>query len=276
MESTPLNTEIMSGDAQTIFKAGQKIAGLNLHEINGVPVAVVSKDSNLNILTELLDRPRRIKKKVEVTTAQSFIDYFEKFSSDSSMITCDIENATFKAVLDYHDANKPDNCEHTLVYSCEPTEEYRAWTRNNGKKMTQIEFARFIEDNLEEIIKPEGAQMLEIAQTLKANTKTSFVSGTSLANGQTQLQYMESIDGSAGKKGEFKIPELIKLGMLIFEGDNEGYPFEARFRYRIHEGTLTMWYDLIRPHKQYRDAVEHIHQQISKQSKCQLTIHGSV
>lgn len=266
----------MSGDAQVLFEAGRKTAELKVTEVNGMPVAFVPKDFTLVKLPELLEKPLRIDQTIVVTTPQSFIDYFQKFSTDRSAILCNLDTAEFLAVLDHHEPEAPDNCSHKLKFKCERTEEHKAWLGMNGKHMSQMEFARFIEDNLEEIITPVGAEMLEIAQTLKATTKTNFVSGTSLKNGKQQFQYMEEIDGKAGTKGQFQIPETIRLGMRIFEGDTEGYPFEARFRYRIKEGSLVMWYDLMRPHKQYRDAVEHVHKIIREQTKCQLTIHGAL
>jgi len=76
-----------------------------------------------------------------------------------------------------------------------------------------------------------------------------------------------------GIKGNIEIPETMKLGIQIYEGGS-AYELEARFRYRIREGKVAMWYDLVRPHKAQRAAVNDVFEQIQQQADAALIIHG--
>jgi len=69
-----------------------------------------------------------------------------------------------------------------------------------------------------------------------------------LDNGQTQFNYTEQMSANAGVTGQLEIPEEIQLGLQPFRG-SEFYDTKAKFRYRIREGKLVMWYDLVRPAK---------------------------
>ena len=268
---------IEPNNAKAILVAGMKIGADAIKEVAGVPVLVIPDDFKVERFPDLEEKqkkPERVKETVTTETPQSFIDYFNHFANDTSVVFCDIDNANFTGIIDYHKGADPAWCNHKVTFKCKKTEEWASWLSMNNKKMSQLDFAYFIENNLEEIVTPDGATMLEIATSLKAKTKTTFQSGMLLANGQTQLQYIEEIDGSAGTKGEIKIPETIDIGLHLFEG-GEPYRLQARFRYRINEGNLSMWYDLIRPQKTHRAAVEDVYKAINKDMKAVLFVNGA-
>lgn len=266
----------ISSDIQAAIEAGKQLAAQQVHTVNGMPLIIAAPGMEVHELPHLRERPARVKQAVSVGTAAAFIEYFNEFATDHSVIFCDIDAGSFRGVLDYHaDRDTPAWGDHTVTHVCQTTKEWDAWLKANGQKMDQIAFAFFIEQNLEEILTPPGAQMLEIATTLKASTKRNFMSGTRLSDGQVQFQYMEEHEAGAGVKGELKIPELFTLGMRVFEG-GDAYSMEARFRYRIHEGKVLMWYDLVRPHKVHRAAVEDVFQKIKAQAKCRMMLHGRI
>lgn len=96
--------------------------------------------------------------------------------------------------------------------------------------------------------------MLEISRSLEAKKKVNFASGLRLSNGQNELTYDEQISGTAAK-GKLNVPELFTIGIPVLEGGIK-YAVEARLRYRIADGgRLTMWFELVRPHKIVEDAV---------------------
>lgn len=260
-------------DIQAAIDAGKEITGGNIIDINGTPILLTAEGIKATQFPELSDTPKRIKQTVEIDTAESFIEYFNNFSTDRSVIYLS-QNNVFTGIIDHYDADKPAFCNHRVIFHPATTDEWNSWSQNSGKKFNQEDFAFFIEDNSDEIQNPPAAEMLEIATTLKAKTKISFASAKSLANGQTQLTYVEEIDGSAGPKGELKIPEKITIGMRLFKG-GDAYKMEARFRYRIREGSISLWYDLIKPRKTKDAAIEDIKQQISDQAKCLLMVKGN-
>lgn len=231
-------------------------------EIKGIPVFVIPSDMKVHELNSLIEkqmpRPYRLEQKVELLTEESFVEYFKRYATASSTIFVDDHTSTFTAVLDYHDSpNEPAHKHHVATYKCPKTKEWCSWFESNNKKFNQEEFALFIEENLKEIEEPNGADMLQIATTLKAKNNVDFSSGIRLDNGEVQFTYKETVNGVAGVQGQVAIPEKFKLIIQPFL-KGPAYNIEARFRYRVVQGTLTMWYSLIRPHACADDAFNDI------------------
>jgi len=281
----PKKTSATASDIQAAIEAGKALGAAKPFDIEGVPCVMVPcvmvpDGMRLNMLDELMETPRRIEACVDTTTADSFIEYFNAFSRPSSIITCDIDNAAFVGIIDYHSGGLSewegaDWCRHRVTHTCKTTPEWTEWTKHDGHKMSQVEFALFIERNLDEIVRPEAAKMLEIALTLKANTKLRFESGHRLTDGQVQIEYREELDSTAGAKGDIKIPETFALGIRVFEG-SDAFEMEARFRYRIKDGQVAMWYDLVRPHKIHRAAVDDVYNKIKESAQARMILHGSI
>lgn len=247
-------------------------------EYKGIPVYLVPDDMKVEQLSSLvnqqLERPYRLNQTVRLITADSFIDYFNRFASSTSTIFVDDESSTFLAVLDYHESPKePAWMGHKATYQCPKTKEWNSWLASNNQKMSQEDFALFIEDNMREISDPDGAVMLEIASSLKAKSDVDFKSAIRLDNGQVQFTYNENVSGQGGITGQLTIPEKIKLVISPFL-QGAAYEIEARFRYRITPNGLSMWYTLIRPHIFVEDAFKDVCSAITtKMSKGQI-VHG--
>lgn len=236
--------------ATTLLSAGAAMA-------KPVPVGtthavVVPEGYVVQDLEKLLPQPTRKRGAFKFRDAASFVAYFKRHQLGSSLYGR-IDAPRFLAVFDDHRNDEPGWRDHTATYDCPLSPEWKAWTAANKRAFKQAEFAQFIEDNLPDIVEPPGADMLEISRTLEAKKKTNFASGIRLANGQQELTYEEQIEGTASK-GKLQIPETFSLGIPVLEG-GPAYKVQARLRYRIEGGLLTMWYDLLRPHKIIEDAV---------------------
>lgn len=252
--------ELPKNIAQTVLEAGVALA--KPFEINGIPAVLLPEGAELKTLEELALTPQRVEQKVELDTVESFLQYYNTFAMSNSLIICNLQSAKFTAVLDYHDRpNDPNWCRHMAFYQCPRTLEWGHWKDADGKTMDQVKFATFIEDHLPDIVAPAGADMLEIAKTLHAVKGVNFRKAIRLDNGENQLLYEEKIEGSAGEKGQFSIPQIFKIGVRLFEG-GPAYELEARFRYRIDDARLSLWYDLVRPHKATENAVLAVHDEI--------------
>lgn len=224
-------------------------------------IVATHKDMVVQSLEEHLPAPLRIREQVYITEATSFIDYWQRFASDSSVIFADLNQRRFRAVFDYHEPQRPKWCEHGATLICDHSTEWKTWSASNAKSMEQSSFAEFIEANAIDIVQPAAAEMIQIALTLQAKTKVDFASGIRLDNGQVQLTYQEKIEGSAGPKGELKIPEKFTLALRIFQGGDK-YQVEAYLRYRIKEGKATFFYQIIRPERLIEDAFEQVKKQV--------------
>lgn len=249
--------------AETLIEAGKKIGLTDLRSIGDTPVAVLEMDQRVDSLERWLPAPTRIRESITLTEVRSFIDYWQAFANDSSVIFADIENKRFRAVFDYHTPAAPAWGEHSATLLCRLSTEWKAWSEKNQKPFDQAGFAEFIEMNALDIVSPDSAEMVQIALTLQAKTNIEFKSGIRLQNGQVQLGYQETINGTAGENGQLQIPEKFELGIRVFQG-GEKYKVEAFLRYRIRDGKLTFFYQLIRPERILEDAFELVKKQIAE------------
>lgn len=250
-------------------------------DIGGTPGILLPSHLTLKQFPEMRDRPVHLEQRVATTSHLAFVAYFNRFKDEDSIIFVDLEHHKFKGVLDYHQAaaehevgdseggvetvvgNRPRHGKHVVVYDCPLTPEARRWFDKNKVAMDQTEFARFIEDSLPEMMEPSGADMLEIATTLQVKNNVNFRSGIRLTDGQVNLTYNEEVQGGAGVEGTMKIPVKITIAVKLFRGDEAAYKIEANFRYRMKEGKLALWYELIRPHLAIEDAVKQIQAQVA-------------
>lgn len=224
------------------------------------PIALVPHGVSLEGLEKHLPAPTRTRQRLNVLDAETFIEYVNRFADAGTAVFCNgPEGRTFIAVFDYHMPDQPAWGEHLATYRCPTTVEWGRWKEQDRKRMDQATFAEFIEDNVKDIVQPDGqpaptpADMLEISRTLEAKKNISFRQGTRLDNGQVQLTYNEQIDGRAGETGQLNIPEQFFIGVKPFLG-GDAFCVPARFRYRIQEGRLVMWYELVRADKVLEEA----------------------
>lgn len=240
--------------------------------IEDTPALLVPEGFKLQTFEEHRQSPLRIKQTVAADTVQSWLDYWNRFAKPHSTALFDLNAAKLMGILDYHQSSTdydkpsfsfPDWLNHRVIYECPMTPEWKRWQEHSGKPLDQAAFARLIEDGVPDITDPTGAEMLEIATSLTVHNKVNFRQAIRLDNGETQFTYEENLEGQAGPKGQLKIPQTITLGIRLFEG-GPGYAVEARFRYSIKDGKLSMWYDLVRPERVHEDAVLNIFQEIQQ------------
>lgn len=261
MDYDELTTSDESNSVKTILAAGHQLA--QPLEIEGVPALIVPPGATVETFGHLLANPNHLQATITAASVPGFLAYWNRFAGSHSTIFVSDESGLFTGILDYHYAPvSPEWCNHIVTYKCPRSQEWKDWTAKSGQGMNQEEFARFIEDHIPEIVEPAGAELLEIATTLQAKKHVDFKSGVRLDNGAVQFTYNEEIDGKAGVTGQLKIPERIKLGIQPFH-NGERYELTARFRYRITQGKLIMWFDLIRPHRILEDAVAGVEKQIT-------------
>lgn len=228
-------------------------------------------------LEPMLFSPTRAQGNTKLGDADSFIRFVTENSDGTTRLYGRLDPPQFKAVFnDSSVVEGPGWCDHTATYDCPLSREWRLWNANNGaaKAMGQEAFAKFIEDNALDIrafpadpdkpgdeATPAATDMLSVALLFEAKKKVNFSSGIRLDNGQQQLTYEETIEGST-RKGQLKMPQTFAIAIPVMEGAAP-YRVDARLRYRIGDGgALVLWYELIRPHKSLEDAATEVWKQI--------------
>ena len=221
--------------------------------------------------TEFAPNPPRVKQTITVTDSESFLEYWKLFSNIYSRTFGSRDSLQFVGILDYHGTPiggsdpEPEWGTHKIILQLRYTEEWLAWTGKNGQKskMTQAEFAEFVEDNSPDISDPPAATMVELATTLQATSEAQFDQATNLQTGKVQLSYREEIKGTYGAK-KADVPREFKIRISVFEGQPP-ITVTARIRYRINGGHLTVWYDLLHVERHVREAFALVSNEIELQ-----------
>ncbi len=222
---------------------------------DGAPFVILREADGGEVVHYLgeLESPPRISGIYTLHDAASFLQYWKNHSDQHSVCYASMEPAQFLAVIDHHEAtNEPEYGQHRALYKLTHSVEWNLWTGRNGKAFEgNTELAAWIENQVPDIVEPSGAQMLEIALNLKVNSAASFGNQINLANGKTEFNYTNQVEGSANvKSGKIQIPEQFVIEIPVFAGINAPkYRMEVRFRYRLQSGALKIWFELVRPHK---------------------------
>ncbi len=222
-----------------------------VRNIGNTPFVVIPNDCKVTDLSAFVnnnraEHPIRKHGTVKVLDGESFCEYYRLFSDVNSRVFADETSSKILAVLDYHGAGdgRPRWGEHRIDFTLRFSEEWKTWTANDGKKITQMEFAEFIEDNTPDIVTPAAASMLEMARDLRAKTDVDFGSAIRLNNGSVQFKYTEQVKGTYGA-GNLDVPEQFTISVPVYIG-SQRVNVQARLRYRINSGKLTFWFDLLR------------------------------
>lgn len=188
-----------------------------------------------------------------VRDAASFLAYYGKHHDADTEVYSDVERLSVTAVLDAHQAATARFGAHRLVLSLRRTKAWDEWLALDGKLVDQDRFANFLEDHLPNLVEPDAATMLEIAQSIKATTKAEFQSSSRLQSGERKFAFVEDTKASAGTKGDLAIPETFRIAVPPFEGA-DAYSMTARFKYRLGGGQLALGYKLEQPEERARAA----------------------
>lgn len=256
----------MTTDTQPIIDAATRAAEPHSLDDEGRFHTLVAPDGSFKLVdldkvrdeAEYAHKPRRKTGVYRVHDAKSFVEYLAKHHDTDTEVWADAVAAKITGVLDAHEATDGSipgarHEEHRVVYDVVLTEAWKAWQSHDGKLLDQSTLAEHFESRSIDIVRPTAADMLELAQSFRATTSSSFESSKRLSDGQRQFEHRETIDAQAGKKGQLTIPETFELGLKPFEGA-DAFKVTARFRYRITDGVLRIGYKLDRPEDVLRQA----------------------
>lgn len=211
--------------------------------------AIMRPDGTLEHLRPLDPVLSHVKQKVAALDTSSFVAYVNRFKvcadgeGEKTTIFADPKGAKLRAVIDYHAGEKPDRCEHAITFDVPVSEQWSRWRAIDGKGMSQIEFAEFIEENCLDIVDPPAATFLDLVTGLQAKKKVAFESGVRLQDGSHQITFAEEVEAKG--RGQMLVPSEFSIGVPIYF-NGEAYKVRCLLRYRIHEGALTFFIKLHR------------------------------
>lgn len=242
----------VGGDAAAIIEstkelaiAAQRVAPIE--GLDGYYTAIVPAGNNLIEidLERLAPRPRAKRGYPMFDTTESLATYLGIHKTEGTTLYANADDLLVEAVIDDHEPDLPGHGAHRATLQLQRTEGCERWLGAHAQYLSQEEFSQLIEDGLTEIASPDGATLLEVAQSIRATKSATFRSDKRLTTGRVQFQWVEELAASAGSNGDLEIPETVTL---VFEPFYGAAPvqIDARFRYRINGGKLSMGFWLIR------------------------------
>lgn len=198
-------------------------------------------------------------------TVEAFQSYVALYAEESTTIWVHPTSGRVVGVIDDHEASGaggPGWGQFRAVLDLKKTPEWEYWMKANNTMMSQEEFAEHIEGGLEEIARPDAADVLEMAQSFHASHEASFRSQKRLASGEVQFLYDEQIKATAGTAGQLTVPTTILLSIAPFIAE-DAVKITARLRFRLSTGRLTLGYILDRPDAVLQTALEGVAERLS-------------
>jgi len=246
---------------KTVLDAGAAIAQPVIAH-GGIPYAVVPEGYRIEDLESLLPTPARKRGEVILTEADSFIHYVSKHGqAGSTLIYAHVNTEdsflSLTAVLNGH-SDTPDWGDHKGHFQPRLSVEWKRWNEKDRQTFNQADFATWLEDNLPDIASqegmPSGADILQMALGFEANADKRLRSKINLQSGGVQFEFVEDEDKDT--RSRMQVFNRFMLGIPAFEGSEHAYPIEARLKYREKDGKVTFWYELIRPDRVFKAAVD--------------------
>lgn len=235
-------------------------------------VAVPKSHTMVEIDTEALrDNPRRAKGLASMADADTFVTYVNEFKRAGTAVWCDFDPMTaklgFTAVIDENAPTLAGWRGHQAVYVPRMSIEWGNWKGKNGAQnaMGQVEFAEFLEKVNDDIANVEGLptslQLMTMATEFVARQDMVLRSSARLSDGGVNLTYVS--DSDAGTLETMKLFKGFAIGIPVFwttpKVDANGSPLpleafriDARLKYRVKEGKVSFWYELIRPDRTHQ------------------------
>lgn len=195
--------------------------------------------------------PGRLKAGVALAEPSSLVEYSKRFTTATGIVVGDVKTGIIVAALDYHTPSvnsdgevmdggpKATHNEHRATLTLQPSTEWEIWTGASGKMMSQIEFARFIEENSPDVIRPSGADLLEIARDFHAVRSADFRQIVRTDSDNERLEFSDSTVAGKTTGGQMvEVPTMFVIKIPVYFGE-PAVELIARFRWR-QEGTALL------------------------------------
>lgn len=238
-----------AGDVRALLKAGTALAEPKKNpEPDGRPFVVLPEGFAVHELPTK-GFPDRAAGLVKLRDAASLIQYVSDHKGATTRIYATLEPACFLAVFDDFlpgsDIATAANWRQWRAQFLVPhSREWQIWNKHHKAQLSQLQFGEFLQDNLPDVVSPDGATLLEMSLNFEASQNGAFRAVQRLQDGSHNMMWAAENNAS----GSVKLPAEITVSIPVFENDAR-HTLTARLRHRVNDGKLALWYELVRPHK---------------------------
>ena len=241
-------------EAATGARLAEAVGAASMLNSRTLDTVLVPEGYTVASIEEHLPTPVRRRARVSVQTVESLGRYLARFPQSTPAVFADPEKGRFELVLDFHHDGSPEHGDHRCTLQLVHTDAWKAWLGHDGRKVSQVSFAEFVETHLADIVEPASGKVLDAVRHISAVRNMEVASKVDLDKGDLRFSFSSETKG----KGEVFFPERIALALAPFEG-SALERVEARVRYRVSdEGELTLWYQLLDPDEVLRVAAQKV------------------
>ena len=140
-----------------------------------VPLSPAHRKVRFNKIEHVFERdesPAGATGTVKLRDANSFVSYFNRQKRQESLIYASLDPAKILVVIDDHHAYGTEFTNEDganwrafrVEFAVPASREWKVWTGRDRKPQDQLEFAELIEDNLPDIVTPDGSTMLSVTK----------------------------------------------------------------------------------------------------------------
>lgn len=234
--------------------------------------------------------PKIVTQAVQLQQVESLIAYVNRFKNAESLLFADISTDIILAVIDYHaqpamnrgrppvEEGTPPTAEgddkptaafnkHTATLRLPRSLEWQTWTAIDGKLMSHVDFADFLEENAidilplgqltdsnDNVIEDAPSTLFEIVRELQV--KSSFGATSAIRNGDYVSVEMQKGDDVTTKKN-VALPISIDINIPVYFGEQPAL-VRVLIKRKVVEGSLRLGFKLIRPEQVRQDEFKRI------------------
>lgn len=280
-ETAELIAPALGFDVEAVAALGAKAAGAEIITITapagmvGVPAsipAVLERGANPSVesVAALFEgfrqKPERRRGTARVETLDSFCALVNRHKTADSAVFAktDWRKPSLLAVIDYHEnkgGGAADWMRHQVSYHFPLSEEWQAWLGMDGQKMSQGDFAAFLEDHIAELSSPTDAEvvmckrdfattvatpaeLVSLSRGLAVHVGSTVKNTVTLQSGEGQIVWDETHKDAQGNA--LKVPGMFLLSIAPF-ANGEKIRVPVRLRYRTTSGAVVWFFNLYRP-----------------------------
>ena len=227
----------------------------------------ILREQNVEVasLEEYQQQPNRLRSNIVFHQLESFAKYVKSHSADAEAIRKDFvtKEGMFLTLFDFGNRVVPGFGDDKASYAPSYSRQWLTWMGRHFKSLKQSEFATFIDDNKDDVIEPNTADLIRIIENIEGHTTATFQSTARASNGSVRLSYTESTEVRGGQTtdaGAMDIPKEFKIVVPVFNG---GAPFTMTVRLKvvIEQGKPFFTYEVRNHEKAVETAVEYLVQQ---------------
>ena len=201
-------------------------------------------------------RPLRNTGTIDVADVESFVLMVGRENiPETTIVTANMDRRQFTAIVNFaEDGQKAGHGDRKISLEMQTTLEHDRWTKNNRARMTQLQLADFLEENLENITEPPAAEMIEMISNLKVKRNAVYHAVIETETGEQSLSFSETIKGET-QNGSFDFKSKFKIAITPFRG-SKPYEITCNLRFSVDDQSLRIFFSMVNISKVVEHAFE--------------------